>query len=70
MLVEDLAKPVVLVVTEEFARIASELARLRKHSALRTLVLPFPLEGRPDEEVRDIAASAYPQLVQLLGAKH
>ena len=70
MLVEDLAKPVVLVVTEEFARIASELARLRKHSALRTLVLPFPLEGRPDEEVRGIAASAYPDLVQLLGAKH
>jgi len=70
VLLEDLAKPVVLVVTEEFARIASELARLRKHSALRTLVLPFPLEGRPDEEVRGIAASAYPDLVQLLGAKH
>lgn len=70
MLVEDLAKPVVLVVTAEFTRIAAELARLRKHSALRTLVLPFPLEGLPAEEVTAIAADAYPQLVQLLGAQH
>ena len=30
------------------------------HPSLRALVLPYPLEGRPDDEVRQIAADAYP----------
>ena len=69
MLVEERAKPSVVVVTEEFTRIASQLSRVRGHAGLRTLVLPFPLEGLPDEEVRGIAEDAYPQLVRLLGAR-
>ena len=31
------------------------------------LVLPYPLEGLPDEEVRVIANGAYPELLELLG---
>lgn len=69
MIVAELRKPSVVVVTDEFTSIAAQLARLRGHAGLRTLVLPFPLEGRPAEEVRRIAEDAYPQLVELLGAR-
>ena len=69
MLVAERAKPSVVVVTAEFTRIAAQLSRLRGHASLRTLVLPFPLEGLPDGEVRRIAEDAYPQLVGLLGAR-
>lgn len=64
-----MAKPAVLVVTEEFAGLASQLAALNGHPNLRTLVLPYPLEGLPDEEVRTIAQDAYPRLVRLLGVR-
>jgi hypothetical protein len=59
---------VVVVVTEEFTTIASQIAKLGGHAALRQLVLPYPLEGRPEEEVRAIARDAYPRLLELLGA--
>ncbi len=35
---------------------------------LRVHVLPYPLEARPDEEVREIAREHYPQLLEVLGA--
>jgi hypothetical protein len=68
-MVEELAKPAVVVITAEFTTIATQIARLSKHPSLRRLVLPYPLEGLPDEEVRAIAHGAFPELVQLLGAR-
>ncbi len=68
MLVEELRKPAVVVVTEEFVPIATQISRLNGHPSLRRLVLPYPLEGRPVDELRQIARSAYPRLVALLGA--
>jgi len=65
--VERLAKPAVVVVTEEFESFAHRLAVHHGHPSLRVLVLPYPLEGRPDEEVRQIAADAYPRLLRTLG---
>jgi len=65
--VEDREKPAVVVVTAEFASLAAQLATLNGHPSLRTLVLPYPLEGLPDEEVRTIAEDAYPRLLRLLG---
>jgi len=59
----------VVVVTAEFVKLAAQLAELRGHPSLRTLVLPFPLEGRPEEEVRAIAEDAYPRLLRLLGVR-
>ena len=56
-----------VVVTDEFVPIATQMARLNGHPNLRQLVLPYPLEGRPDEEVRAIAKDAYPRLLKLLG---
>jgi len=32
------------------------------------VVLPYPLEGRPEEEVRQIAADAYGDVLVKLGA--
>ena len=67
MLVEAQAKPAVVVITDEFIRIAEQVARLKGHPNLRQLVLPYPLEGRPDEEVARIAEDAYPRLLAVLG---
>ena len=59
--------PSVVVVTAEFAAIASRLAALGDCGALPQLVLPYPLEGLPAEEVHRIAVDAYPRLIELLG---
>ena len=56
-----------LVITEEFVTIASRIATLKGHASLRTLVLPYPLETRPDAECREIAHEYYPRLLELLG---
>jgi hypothetical protein len=66
-LVEALRKPAVVVVTEEFIRIAEQVSKLKGHPNLRQLVLPYPLEGRPEEEVARIAEDAYPRLLASLG---
>ena len=60
-------KPAVVVITDEFIRIAEQVAKLKGHPSLRQLVLPYPLEGRPDEEVARIAEDAYPRLLAVLG---
>jgi hypothetical protein len=57
----------VVVLTDEFIRIAEQVAKLKGHPSLRQLVLPYPLEGRPDEEVARIAEDAYPRLLAVLG---
>ena len=56
-----------LVITEEFVTIASRIATLKGHASVRTLVLPYPLETRPDAECRAIAHEYYPRLLALLG---
>ena len=35
----------------------------------RVLVLPYPLESRPEKEVRDIAHEYWPRLLELIGAE-
>jgi hypothetical protein len=67
VLVEALQKPAIVVITEEFIRIASQVATLKGHPNLRQLVLPYPLEGRPEEEVARIAEDAYPRLLAAVG---
>jgi hypothetical protein len=65
--VEALEKPAVVVVTEEFVTIAKRIATMKGHASLRTLVLPYPLETRPEGECRAIAHEHYPRLLELLG---
>ena len=67
MIVEQRAKPAIVVVTSEFEHLAHQLAGHLGHRALRVLVLPYPLEGRPVDELVSIAEHAYPELLTLLG---
>ena len=67
MLVEELGKPAVVVITEEFVTIATRISALKGHASLRRLVLPYPLETREEAECREIAHEFYPQLLALLG---
>ena len=56
------------MITEEFITIASRIAALKGHASLRQLILPYPLETRPEDECRAIAREFYPLLLETLGA--
>jgi hypothetical protein len=56
-------------VTQEFETLAHTMAANAGRPGLRVLVLPYPLEFRPAEEVREIARQYYPRLLATLGAK-
>jgi len=56
----------VAVVTEEFAQLAEVIAKADRQPELRILVLPHPLEGRPEAEIREIARDQVSVLVSLL----
>ena len=55
-----------VVVTEVFANLASTAARAHGYPAMRTLVLPHPMEARPETEVRALARARFRELVGLL----
>src|SRR3954447_8258642 len=67
--IERAERPVVAVVTDEFATHGHTMARHLGHADLRVLVLPYPLEARPREELLQIAADAYPEALALLGVE-
>jgi hypothetical protein len=60
--------PTAAVATEHFLPLAKILAEDLFHPALRILMLPYPLNSRPEEEVREIARNSFPALLELLGA--
>jgi Fe-S cluster biogenesis protein NfuA len=61
-------RPTVAVVTEQFVALAATLATHYGRPGLRTHALPFPLQGRPEHEVRAIARDAFPALLTTMGA--
>jgi len=61
------AKPSVVVVTSEFETHARNMASFLGHGDLEVLVLPYPLEARPDDELRAIAIEYFPNALELLG---
>jgi hypothetical protein len=65
--IEQHGKPVVALVCEEFLVHAQNVARHLGHGDLKVLVLPYPLEARPEAELRAIADEYYPQVLDLLG---
>ena len=67
VVVEDQQKPVVAIVTEEFEVHAHNVATHLGHGDPKVLVLPYPLEARPEAELRAIADEFYPQVLALLG---
>jgi hypothetical protein len=60
-------KPSVVVVTSEFEAHARNMASFLGHGDLEVLVLPYPLEARPDDELRAIALEHFPKALALLG---
>jgi hypothetical protein len=64
--IEAHERPVIAVVTDEFATHAHNMAHHLGHGDLRVLVLPYPLEARPRDELLAIAADAYPRALTLL----
>jgi hypothetical protein len=60
--------PAVAVVTASFEDLAYRMRDHNQHPELDVLVLPYPLEDRPEGEVRQVARDAYPQLLKMLGA--
>jgi len=61
-------KTAVAVVTAEFEVRAHTMAANAGRPGLRVHVLPYPLESRPEDEVRAIAREHWPGVLQALGA--
>ena len=60
-------KTAVAVVTQEFETLAHTMAANAGRAALRVHVLPYPLDSRPEAEVREIARQHYRQVLRALG---
>ncbi|MCU1378212.1 MAG: hypothetical protein JWN29_1195 [Acidimicrobiales bacterium] len=60
-------KPAVVAVCEEFEVHGRNMANSLGHADLKHLVLPYPLEGRPEKEIREIAHEYYPRFLEVLG---
>ena len=68
MAVAARGKTAVVVVTAEFETLAHTMAANAGRPGLRAHVLPYPLETRPEPEVRAIASAHWPDLLADLGA--
>ena len=66
---QELGKPTVAAICEEFIHHGRTMSGVLGHPKLEMLVLPYPLEGRPEEELATIAAEFYPRMLELLGAR-
>jgi len=60
--------PTVVVATTAFEGLVRVLIEQRGHADPRLTVLPYPLEGQPEAEVRDIARTYYEPMLEALGA--
>lgn len=67
--VERHGKPVIAIVAEEFANHGRRMAAHLGHTDLKVLVLPYPLEARPEDDLRRIADEYYPRALELLGVR-
>jgi hypothetical protein len=58
----------VFVATTHFERLSRVLSEEGGWSDIRMAILPYPLEGKPEDEIRQIARQAYPSLLVSMGA--
>jgi hypothetical protein len=61
--------PAVVVVTSVFENLARTAARAQGYPEMRLLVLPHPMESRPEAEVRRIARARARELLRLIAAE-
>jgi len=57
----------VVVVTAVFENLGRTAARAQGYPDLPMLVLPHPMESRPEAEIREIARTRFDALIALLG---
>jgi hypothetical protein len=60
--------PAAVVVTAVFENLAHTAARAQGYPAMRLLVLPHPMESKPEDEVRRIARAQAGTLLGMLTA--
>ena len=58
-----------MVVTEVFANLARTAARAHGYPEMRMLVLPHPMETRPEAEVREMARARVAELIGLVAGE-
>jgi len=58
--------PAVVVVTSVFENLARTASRAQAYPDLRMLVLPHPMESRPEAEVRALARARFADLLSLV----
>ena len=68
VVVAERGKTAVAVVTQEFEALSHTMAANAGRSALRVHVLPYPLETRPETDVRKVAQEHWEPLLASLGA--
>ena len=54
------------MVTQVFENLARTAARAQGYPDLRMLVLPHPMESRPEDEIRELAAARFGEIVAAL----
>ena len=59
----------VVVSSRHFESLARTLAARRGHGDVRVQVMPYPIEGKPESEVRQIARDHYESLLATMGAE-
>jgi hypothetical protein len=60
-------KAAVAVVTQEFEALAHTMAANAGRPGLRIVVLPYPLETKPEEEVRSVARDHWRPFLRSVG---
>lgn len=66
MVCEEAGIPAAVVITEVFQNLAGTAARAHGYPEMRTFVLPHPMEGRTDAEIRAIARPRLDELLRLI----
>ena len=61
-------RPTLAMTTAHFERLGQTLAAQYGHPALRIYALPYPLDSRPEAEVRQIARDSLPTVLETVGA--
>jgi hypothetical protein len=59
--------PAVAILTAAFADLGARMAAHNERPDLKIIVMPYPIEDKPEEEVREIARVFYPQVLATLG---
>ena len=59
--------PAAVVLTEVFENLGLTAARAQGYPDVRMLILPHPMEARPEADIRAIARARFADLIGLIG---